>query len=177
MTLEMRLRPVGIVRNQQKEIIWGPGSSTENWHEKVLKSKRRENEISEIEIASDLDGILDGIEEYSHLLVLYWADRIPVESSPVLKGHPMGREDFPLVGIFATRSPIRPNNILATVVRLVERKGNILKVTGLDALDGSPVIDIKPSILSDCPSGDVRMASWQQQIHREFTEIDVNATS
>jgi len=177
MTQDMRLRSVGVVRNQQKEMVWGPGSSAQSWREKVANSKKRQDEISEIEISPDLDGILDGIEEYSHLLVLYWADRIPAENSPALKVHPMGREDFPLVGIFATRSPIRPNNILAAVVRMVEHKGNVLRVTGLDALDGSPVIDIKPSIPSDCPSGEMRMARWQQQIHREFSEIDANGTS
>ncbi len=71
------------------------------------------------------------------------------EGEVSLKVHPMGRDEFPLVGLFATRTPNRPNRIGKTTVRLLERRGNILRVKGLDALDGSPIIDIKPYIPRD----------------------------
>ena len=85
----------------------------------------------------------------------------------------MGNRDFPLVGVFATHSPVCPNSILATVVRLIERRGNVLKVTGLDALDGSPILDIKPYQPYQEPK-DIRVPDWMKKIHDEFTD-DENA--
>jgi len=61
-----------------------------------------------------------------------------------LKVHPRGRLDLPLVGLFATRSPYRPNPLGLKLVELIKRKDNVIKVRGLDAIDGTPVIDIKP---------------------------------
>jgi len=84
---------------------------------------------------------LDGIEAYSHIIVVYWMDK---EVECHLKHHPQGRADVPYVGIFACRCPQRPNPIAISTVKLVSRKGNILKVRGLDILDGTPVIDVKP---------------------------------
>jgi conserved hypothetical protein TIGR00104 len=84
---------------------------------------------------------LDGLEEYSHIIVVYWmhkADRA------VLKARPWGVERYPLVGIFATRSPHRPNPIGITVAELVSIEKPIIRVRGLDALTGTPVLDIKP---------------------------------
>jgi len=171
MAQEMHLRSVGTVRNEQKRVIWGPGSPNDRtWDEKVAESKKAQKAVSEIEIGSDLDEILDGIEDFSHLWVFFWAHLVPDESRrSVVKGHPMGREDWPSVGIFATRSPVRPNSVCATVVRLLERNSNVLKVTGLDALDGTPVVDIKPYTPSDHPAGGVRMPDWMHRIHREFS--------
>ena len=65
--------------------------------------------VSEIAIDAGLEGILDGIEEFSHIMVLYWAHLAPVERRSVRKVHPFGNKDFPLVGVFATHSPVRPN--------------------------------------------------------------------
>jgi tRNA-Thr(GGU) m(6)t(6)A37 methyltransferase TsaA len=63
-----------------------------------------------------------------------------------LKIHPRGRQELPLLGLFATRTPNRPNPVGKAMVRLLQRRGNILRVEGLDAIDGTPVIDIKPYI-------------------------------
>jgi tRNA (Thr-GGU) A37 N-methylase len=81
----------------------------------------------------------------------------------------MGNKDFPLQGVFATHSPARPNSILITVVKLVKREQNILHVTGLDALDGSPVLDIKPYVpYQDIK--DIKVSGWMKEINREFSE-------
>jgi len=82
----------------------------------------------------------------------------------------MGRKELPLVGIFATCSPARPNTICAIVVRLLEHKENVLKVEGLDALDGSPIVDIKPYIPSYYRADNIKMADWMLQIEREFAK-------
>jgi len=129
--IPLNLTPIGTVRSPLKE----PTGERLNLKEIV----------SEIVIDETLNGALDGIEGFSHIIVLYWMHRAHRERQH-LKTHPMGRKDVPEQGIFAVRSPNRPNPIGKTTVRLLERHGNILKVQGLDAIDGSPVIDIKPYI-------------------------------
>ncbi len=94
-------------------------------------------------VDSSLTEALDGLEGFSHIIVLYWMHQITT-TQLTLKIHPQGRQELPLVGLFATRSPYRPNPIGKTTVRLLERRGNLLRVEGLDATDGTPVIDIKP---------------------------------
>ena len=154
---QINIKPVGIIKQISPEI---PEL------QKGVPGERNRNEASEILIDDDLCGILDGIEDFSHLLVLYWGHRIPEEKRDITKCHPKGRQDLPLVGVFSTHSPFRPNPILATVVELLERKGNVLKVKDLDALDGSPVLDIKTFTKSWCPSGQVKVPEWVQELHR-----------
>jgi tRNA-Thr(GGU) m(6)t(6)A37 methyltransferase TsaA len=117
---------------------------------------------SEIEILEELSPALDGIEDFSHIIVLYWMHRLENVSGP-LKVHPAGLIDLPLVGLFATRSPRRPNPIGLTTVRLLSRHENRLRVAGLDALDGTPVIDIKPYFPND-PTN-LRLPDWAQRWH------------
>ena len=82
----------------------------------------------------------------------------------------MRREDLPLVGLFATRSPRRPNPIGVTTVRLLERRGNVLRVLGLDALDGTPVLDIKPYLpYGDCIQ-DTHVPEWVRSFNEELRE-------
>jgi tRNA-Thr(GGU) m(6)t(6)A37 methyltransferase TsaA len=116
-----------------------------------------------------MQDILHGIEEYSHLVVLYWAHLVPESSRLLSRVHPMGREEYPLVGIFSTLSPARPNPILASVVRLHERNENFITVSGLDAVDGSPVIDIKPFVEEFYTRMDVRIPGWMRKICDEMS--------
>lgn len=114
---------------------------------------RRIMTIASLVIDHRFNVALDGIESYSHLIVIYHMHR--VKGTRGLKIHPQGRKEITKLGLFATRSPYRPNPIGVTVVKLLERNSNILKVKGLDAIDGSPIIDIKPCITShvnDIPS-------------------------
>jgi tRNA-Thr(GGU) m(6)t(6)A37 methyltransferase TsaA len=98
--------------------------------------------ISKIVIDGKYVEGLVGIEDWSHLYVIYWMDRISEEKKTMLC--PSSEPKMPIVGIFATRAPVRPNPIGLTLVELVRREGNVLVVKGLDALDGTPVLDIKP---------------------------------
>jgi formylmethanofuran dehydrogenase subunit E len=84
---------------------------------------------------------LQGLKEKSHIVVLYWGDR---SERHVLKTTPPGRDVE--VGVFACRSPNRPNPIALCVAALVSIEENVLTVVGLDALDGSPLLDIKPYV-------------------------------
>jgi len=166
---EMLLKSVGVVKNEVKQPSLVAESGDLEWRPKEGQREWR-TRVSELVIDSSLAGILDGIEDFSHLLVLYWAHRVLPEGSSIIKAHPMGRKDLPLVGIFSTCSPARPNTICAMVVRLLERKENVLKVEGLDALDGSPIVDIKPYHSSYYARDDVEEADWMLQIEREFAE-------
>ena len=167
---EMHLRAVGIVRSPLKEPSLVANSGDLEQRPRIMEAREGQRVISELVIDSDLAGITDGLEDFSHLLVLYWAHRVGQDGRFITKAHPMGRKDFPMVGIFATCSPARPNPVCATVVPLLERKGNVLKVQGLDAIDGSPVIDIKPYNPSYYAAEDVKVADWMAQIHREIVQ-------
>ncbi len=138
----MILKAIGTVRNdvtQPSKQVW----------EKV---------VSEIEIDSRLTEALDGLERFSHIIVLCW---MHLTAGEVLtKVHPMGKQDLPLVGLFATRTPLRPNPIGETVVKLLECQGNMLRVEGLDAINGTPVIDIKPYIPERYSADEVKVPPW-----------------
>lgn len=125
---EITLKPIGIVRSEIKE----------------RTRQRPEDLVSEIIIDKNLTESLDNLDEFTHIIVLYWIHKSP-RQAPV-KVHPRGNPENKLMGVFATRSPDRPNPIGKSTVRLLERQGNVLKVRGLDAIDGSPVLDIKPYI-------------------------------
>lgn len=84
---------------------------------------------------------LDGIEEYSHVIIVYWMGQ---EKECHLKHHPQGRMDVPYGGIFACRCPQRPNRIAISTVKLLSRKKNSIVVKGLDILADTPILDIKP---------------------------------
>lgn len=99
------------------------------------------NVSSEIVLKKKFAQGLDGIEEFSHVIVVYWMDKVRGFS---LKHRPQGNPKVPKVGIFACRCPNRPNPIGITTARLVSRKGNVLKVAGLDVIDKTPILDIKP---------------------------------
>jgi tRNA-Thr(GGU) m(6)t(6)A37 methyltransferase TsaA len=166
------LRPVGVVHNTINKpfLVAGDEGITMRGEFNATRTHIRESkdEISEIVINEDFVGILDGIDEYSHVIVLYWAHEVPEQSRSLTKVHPMGRKENPLVGIYATCSPARPNPVLMTVVRLCTRRGNVLEVTGLDAVNGSPVIDIKPYVPNHFPRDEVRIPEWMHRIHEEF---------
>lgn len=114
-------------------------------HSSVIEPEMRDWDdiVSEIRIDRKWDKALKGLEDFSHIIVLFYLSR---SKGVKLQTHPKGREDLPLVGMFSTRSPHRPNPIALTVCKLLKRKGTRLAVKGLDAIDGTPVIDIKPYI-------------------------------
>jgi tRNA-Thr(GGU) m(6)t(6)A37 methyltransferase TsaA len=122
-------------------IISPIGHVTNNVHD--VRFDDWKNLISRLVIDEMYVEGLDGIEQFSHLLVV---SRLHLPGKLLLKRHPRDRRDLPVVGIFATRSQLRPNRLGLHLVRLLERKRNVLLVKGLDAVDGTPLVDIKPYI-------------------------------
>lgn len=122
---EIKVKPVGIVQNSvQKEMFGGWGSI-----------------VSDIILDKEYAGALDGIGDFSHVVVVYWMSEAKTCS---IKHRPQGNSKVPVVGIFSCRCPARPNPIAVTTCRIIKRKGNVLTVEGLDAINNTPVIDIKP---------------------------------
>lgn len=117
---------------------------------------------SRICISEEWEEGLQGLEEFSHVVVVFWLDR-PKEQEIPLRVHPEAKEDMPLVGLFATRTPLRPNPIGITTVELLRVEGNELTVLGLDAFDGTPVLDIKPYLVRGDLKPDASVPDW---LHR-----------
>ncbi len=129
---------------------------------------RWETIVSKVVINPDLAEALDGIEGFSHIVVISYLHKVGEDRRSLLKVHPENREELPLVGVFATRSPVRPNPIGITVVKLLERQENVLKVLGLDAYDGTPVLDIKPylrqgDLVEEATTPDWLLRLWELQ--------------
>jgi tRNA-Thr(GGU) m(6)t(6)A37 methyltransferase TsaA len=137
--------------------------------EAVGKEVRDKNIVSKIVFREDLTTALDGIEEFSHMFVLFWLHEMSNEDRQVMKVRPRGRSDMPLLGIFATRTPHRPNPIGLTRVKLLNVEGNVVTVQGLDAFDGTPVLDIKPFDSWDT-TNEVRVPDWWMKLEKERTE-------
>ncbi len=144
---QMNLKAIGFVSNGIKEPI------RHGWREVV----------SEITVNIELTEAMDGLEDFSHLIILYWMHQLDPGRKLSLKVHPMGNRDLPLTGRLATRSPSRPNPVGQATVELLERRANVLKVKGLDAIDGTPVIDIKPYIPGYDSANNARAAKWMSQ--------------
>ena len=96
-----------------------------------------------IEIYEDFLRALNGIDDFRYLWIIFWLHKISPEDRKTLQVHPQGNLSIPKRGVFATRSPVRPNPIGLTKVELLKRERNVLFVRGSDALEGSPVLDIK----------------------------------
>jgi tRNA-Thr(GGU) m(6)t(6)A37 methyltransferase TsaA len=128
---EITLRPIGVVRNSVKQPMGGGWEDVE----------------SRIVLRTELAPALLGLDGYSHIVVLFWPHLIPAGvrgSKPQL--HPLDDPANPLQGVLATRAQIRFNPVLLSPVRLLRVEGNVVRVRGLDAVDGSPVLDLKPYI-------------------------------
>jgi tRNA-Thr(GGU) m(6)t(6)A37 methyltransferase TsaA len=142
--MEIYLKPIGFVKNAITE----------------PKGDDSQAVVSEIIINEEFKEALSGIDEFSHIVIIYWMHKTPSSERSITKVHPKRNQNLPLVGVFATRSPARPNPIGISTVRLLEHRDNVVKVIGLDAINGTPILDIKPHIPgSDSPT-EVRIPAW-----------------
>jgi tRNA-Thr(GGU) m(6)t(6)A37 methyltransferase TsaA len=111
---------------------------------------------------------LAGIETFSHAEIFFVFDRVDESAVERSSRHPRGNRSWPLVGIFAQRAKDRPNRLGATIVEIVARSGRTLKVKGLDAIDGTPVIDIKPVMTEFLPRSAVRQPAWSRELMANY---------
>jgi len=145
-TLWFSVKKIGVVRSHAKD--------SAKWWDDV---------VSEIVLDDEYTDALDGLDEFSHATIVFFLHKVAGGVHGVrMKTHPRGRADMPYIGIFALCTPRRPNPIGITVVEITRRDENRLVVRGLDAIDGTPVLDIKPYI--PC-SDDVQVAEWVDRLH------------
>jgi tRNA-Thr(GGU) m(6)t(6)A37 methyltransferase TsaA len=147
------IEPVGFVRNERKEPVddyWG-------------------DIVSEIILAENIPPeSLKGIDDFSHLEIIFHFHLAGKKNIDHFTSHPRNNPEYPEVGIFAQRRKSRPNLLGCTIVKLLDVKGNILKVSGLDAIDGTPVIDIKPVIKEFLPTGEVLQPVWVTRLMKDY---------
>ena len=173
--MNITLTPVGHVENTITEKTFTPhGNDDPEERLKQIKKHRKETRdtLSTLVIRPRYAELLDGIEQFSHIVVVYWPHRLPPEDRQLQKVHPMGRKEIPLQGIFATRSPARPNPLLISTVQLHKRKDNTLQVQGLEALDKSPILDIKPITRALDTEEPLRYPQWIHDINQDLNRSD-----
>ncbi len=147
----IKITPIGYVKNSRTEPI------DDNWYPVE----------SAIELADELPAeCLDGIEEFSHLEIIYYFHRSSTDF--IASGHPRENKAFPKVGIFAQRKKNRPNHLGTTIVRLLKREERRLYVSSLDAIDGTPVVDIKPVMKEFLPQDTLRQPEWSREIMKNY---------
>lgn len=124
--------------------------------------------VARIDLAHALGGhSLDGLAEFTHVEVLFWFDRVTRRASYAEPGRARGRADMPLIGVFAARGPNRPNPIGVSACRIVAVGDTWLTVRGLDAVDGTPVLDIKP-VMAELVPRDVAEPEWSARLMRDY---------
>ena len=110
---------------------------------------------------------LDGLETFSHVEILFYFDQVD-EEKILMSRHPRGNKDWPKVGVFAQRNKDRPNHIGLTIARIIKREGRSLFVEGLDAIDGTPVFDIKPVMEEFLPREKIRQPDWSHDLMKDY---------
>ena len=147
------LSPIGTVSNKRR----------------TLADDRWGGMISTIELNDSFDvDALEGIEEFSHAEIIFFFHR--VEESEIETGarHPRENLSWPRVGIFAQRGKSRPNRLGLTTVRIISRSDKSLLVEGLDAVDGTPVLDIKPVMKEFLPRGEIHQPAWAEELMKDY---------
>ena len=148
----LRLSPVGVVRSSRNE----------------PEDDRWDAETSSIELVEPFGPeALAGLSEFSHCLVVYVFDKAGWDPSRMSR-HPRGNTDWPKVGIFAQRAKDRPNRLGVSVCRIDDVEGSTVRVTGLDAIDGTPVVDIKPWMDEFGPRSTTHQPEWATELMKDY---------
>ena len=142
----MDIEPIGVVVSSEHDV------ARQDW------SRVR----SQIRLRDGLEAALLGLQDYSHIIVIGWLDQIPAELRERLQAYPSGDERLPLQGALALRGGARPNPIAVTVCRLRGIKGATLDLEGLDLVDGTPVLDVKPYIAYYDSEPKAKLPKWAQ---------------
>ncbi len=150
--MEINVKPVAFVtnkRNTPTDDFWG-------------------DTISEITLAEHIPTeAFDDIESFSHLEIIYYFDQVQKETI-VFSGRPRGNPAYPIVGIFGQRKKDRPNQIGLCTVELIEHKGRSIFVKLLDAINGTPILDIKPVMKEFGVQKEIKQPSWAADLMKDY---------
>jgi tRNA (adenine37-N6)-methyltransferase len=151
---EMTIVPIGVVRTERLEI------KDDDWGSNISVIEIDENQFTE--------EVLYGLEEFSHLEVIFHFHK--VETNKIEKGarHPRNNTDWPKVGIFSQRGKNRPNLLGASTCKILKVDGLAITVEALDAIDGTPVIDLKPYMKEFAPQGETKQPHWATELMKNY---------
>ncbi|PFL18864.1 tRNA (N6-threonylcarbamoyladenosine(37)-N6)-methyltransferase TrmO [Bacillus cereus] len=147
------VQPIAFVHNERKEIKddeWGDVRSCI-----TLTDMYTEESIQ-------------GIEDFSHIEVIFYFHKVTDEQIQYFARHPRNNSNYPKVGILAQRGKNRPNRIGATIVKVIRRDGKTIVVEGLDAIDGTPILDIKPVMKEFIPREEIKQPEWATDIMKQY---------
>ncbi|MDN4165919.1 TrmO family methyltransferase [Cytophagales bacterium LB-30] len=150
--MEIKLQSIATVKNSRIEPI------DDEW----------EAIIGDIELSSHIPTeAFDNISNFSHLEIIYFLDKVD-KKDVIFSGQPRGNPNYPSMGIFAQRKKDRPNTIGLATVELLEHNGRTLKVKFLDAINGTPILDIKPVFKEYEPKSEIKQPNWVADLMKNY---------
>ncbi len=152
--MSISLNPIGYVRGGRAEAI------DDNWGD-----VEAEIELDALQFDADVTA---GLGDFSHLEVVYVFHQVDEAKIETKARHPRNNPDWPLVGIFAQRAKGRPNRIGVTTCEIVAVDGLRVTVRGLDAIDGTPVVDLKPYMTEFGPRSEIRQPAWSHELMASY---------
>ena len=151
--MRYEVRPIGFVRSSRREVF------DDNW----------DRESSVIELCDDVpDEALSGLDDFSHVEIIALAHEASDTPPAPWARHPRGNSEWPRVGIFSQRNKDRPNRLLLSCAAVVSVEGRLVHLAGLDLIDNTPILDIKPVFRWTGPRGEFRAASWSDELGTHY---------
>lgn len=152
--MNITIQPIATIKNSRN-------SATDDYWKNI---------ITEIELADHIPSeAFDHISDFSHLEIIYFFHQAKTEDM-VFSAHPRGNSSYPKVGVFAQRKKDRPNNIGLCTVELLQHNGRSILVKFLDAIDGTPILDIKPVFKEFQAKGIIKQPSWVADLMKNYWE-------
>ena len=146
----IQLQPIGLVRSSRAV------PADDNWDVELA--------YIELDTSRFTTEALLGLRDFSHAEIVFYMDQVDARHIEYGARHPRNRADWPKVGIFAQRAKNRPNQIGTTICKILKVEGTILHVDGLDAVEGTPVLDIKPWVSGFGPRGSIFQPDWSSEL-------------
>lgn len=148
-----KINPIGYVKSSRQEVF------DDNWNKEQFA----------IELLPEFDDTaLKGLDSFSHVEVIFYLHKVDTGNIETSARHPRNNRAWPKVGIFSQRGKNRPNRLGSTIARIVSIHGTTIHLSGLDAIDGTPVIDIKPVMSEFMPQGAIAQPAWSKEIMKEY---------
>ena len=155
--MKICIEPVAYVTNSRREAI------DDNWSKMTSSTTLADNIPSEA---------FAGIEQFSHLEIIFYFDKVD-EKNIVYSGRPRGNPSYPMTGIFAQRKKDRPNKIGLCTVELLKHEGRTIIMKNLDAIDGTPVLDIKPVFKEFMPQNEIVQPNWVSDLMQNYWKLQL----
>jgi tRNA (adenine37-N6)-methyltransferase len=155
--MKIELKPIGYVKNNRSFI------EDDDWGEI----------LSEIKLTDDFNAsALQGLEDFSHAEIIFYFDKL--DDSSIVTGlrHPRNNSEWPLTGIFAQRGRNRPNKLGLTIAKIIEVKERSVILKGLDAINDTPILDIKPVMKEFLPQDKISQPKWTDELMKNYWKIN-----